>query len=265
MTSKFLTPQIAGKTLEERRQAKALEPPKLSAATRSAFLRLAGQDPKEAQSLVTKPVQQNYVPRQRPSKYNKVKLKVGMLFGELRLVKKAPPLKGAKPALKERWNVECSCGTQLTVPKYYLQRKPNPKTHCGCKTATLKSTYNREYRIWLTMHQRVENPNHVAYEHYRRRGITIAPEWHKSQEDGFSNFFNHIGPAPSKYHTLDRIENAKGYVPNNIRWATAEEQRANQGDLIGGFTREQIEQMGLTIEEFKRKLIDGDLGDSDAN
>lgn len=191
--------------------------------------------------------------RNRPKKYKKTKLVVGMKFGDLILRRKLPPKKGVKPSLRERWRVECTapnCGKELEVPKYYLIRKPNPKTHCGCRFATLKSKNKREFLIYHMMHQRCENPNHASYEHYRKNGITIWPEWHKSNSDGFEKWFEEVGPSPTKYHSLDRIDNRKGYIPGNLRWSTSEEQRMNQGDTIGGKTAEEIEAMNMTEEQW---------------
>lgn len=37
-----------------------------------------------------------------------------------------------------------------------------------------------------------------------------------------------MGACPSDKHTLDRIENSKGYEPDNCRWATMKEQQNNR-------------------------------------
>lgn len=192
--------------------------------------------------------------------YTKHVLKTGRFFGHLVLRRKAAPDKGAKPTLRERWHCEClapskfnggeQCGNKIVVPKYYLIRKPNPKTHCGCMFETNKSRHAREYRIYHMMHQRCMNPNHESYEHYKKRGITIYEPWQKHNEDGFDLWLKDVGPCPTPYHSLDRIRNADGYVPGNLKWSTAEEQRLNQGDLIGGKTAEEIEALGMTEDEW---------------
>lgn len=194
----------------------------------------------------------------------KTVIKAGMLFGDLSILRRGPKIKASRPNIAERWRCRCVCGNELIVPKYYLVRKPNPKTHCGCKNATIKSLNQREYRIWMMIHQRTENDKHPSYKTYADKGIKIFPEWHKTKKDGFAKFLEYvntppIGPCPSQWHSLDRIRNNEGYYPGNLRWATAQEQRANQGDRIGGFTSAQIADMGLTEDEFVEKILAGEI------
>lgn len=187
----------------------------------------------------------------------KIRIVTGMIFGDLIIRRKGPRIKAARPNLQERWRCECSCGRQIIVPRYYLLRTPNPKTHCGCKVQTLKSQNPREYRIYMMIHQRCFNEKHVSYKHYLSRGITLYEPWNNSHKDGFKKFFAEVGSAPSQWHSLDRIHNNRGYEPGNLRWATAEQQRANQGDRIGGYSSEQIADMGLTEDEFIEKILSG--------
>jgi len=81
-----------------------------------------------------------------------------------------------------------------------------------------------EYRVWKNMVQRCCNPNNERYIDYGGRGITICKEWRKS----FPAFLLHIGPRPSPIHSLDRIDNERGYEPGNVRWVTVHEQNRNQ-------------------------------------
>lgn len=194
-----------------------------------------------------------------------LRIATGMRFGDLIIRRKAAPNKKApKPFLRERWRCECmkpGCGNVIIVPKYYLVRKGNPKTDCGCREETLKTRYQREFRIYHMMHQRCMNPKHNSFKHYAKHGITIYEPWQKTNDDGFEKWFAEVGPAPTKQHSLDRIRNMEGYFPGNLRWATAEEQRANQGDRIGGLTSEEIADMGMTPDEYVEKLLKGELND----
>lgn len=73
------------------------------------------------------------------------------------------------------------------------------------------------------MCQRVLNRNHESYRHYGGRGIDMDPRWRK-----FDEFFSDVGPKPSPELSLDRIDNDRGYWPDNVRWATWSEQSRNR-------------------------------------
>lgn len=151
------------------------------------------------------------------------------------LVQRVAHPKDASPNTRNRWRCECTCGKRVTVPEYYFKR-PNPKKDCGCSRHSRKNDHQDVYRIWLMMHKRTEDPNHVSYHHYGGRGIRVCAEWHKSKGDeGFYAFLDFIGPRPSKGHSVDRVNNELGYQPYQldgktpqVRWATKVEQRANQ-------------------------------------
>lgn len=167
-------------------------------------------------------------------------LKTGMKMGDLILRRKLKGSAKDSPAIRKKWIVECTCGAPdcfgtFTVPDMYLKRRDNPKVTCGAKFRTNKTRFNEEYRIWLMMHVRTEDPNHVSYKDYGGRGIRVCAEWHKSNPDGlgFDRFLEYVGPRPSPGHSIDRVDNDQGYQPYHngkpqVRWATATEQRANQ-------------------------------------
>lgn len=86
----------------------------------------------------------------------------------------------------------------------------------------------RLFRIWSNMKNRCYNPNVRSYERYGGKGITICPEW----LDSFECFYKWaVGHGYSDDLTLDRIENDKGYSPDNCRWATFKTQRQNSSNL----------------------------------
>lgn len=95
-------------------------------------------------------------------------------------------------------------------------------------TATLGKRHGMrsfpEYENWHNMKQRCLNPSFYGYGNYGGRGITICEQWVKS----FVAFYEDMGPRPSPSHSVDRIDNDKGYSPDNCRWATKTVQIVNR-------------------------------------
>lgn len=90
------------------------------------------------------------------------------------------------------------------------------------KTHGLSTT--KEYHAWAAMVQRCHNPKYHGYARYGGRGIAVCDEWRGS----FEAFYEYIGPSPSSNHSVDRIDNGRGYEPGNVRWATWKEQQNNR-------------------------------------
>jgi hypothetical protein len=83
---------------------------------------------------------------------------------------------------------------------------------------------SRLYRIWVGMIQRTDSPRTINFYNYGGRGITTCTEWHNStifckwaRENGYNDSLQ-----------IDRIDNEKGYNPDNCRFVTPLEQQANR-------------------------------------
>ena len=97
---------------------------------------------------------------------------------------------------------------------------------CGCLRGELHGLRRHKlYGTWRQMVQRCTNPKHKNYGDYAERGITVCEEW--------LDIKNFIAWAESTHPnieglSLDRIDNDKGYSPENCTWSDKTTQNINQ-------------------------------------
>jgi hypothetical protein len=90
------------------------------------------------------------------------------------------------------------------------------------------SMQDRLNKIWSAMKQRCYNTNNSGYPNYGGRGITICDEW-LDANNGLVNFRNWaMSNGYNDNLSIDRIDNNKGYSPDNCRWADAKTQSRNR-------------------------------------
>ena len=129
----------------------------------------------------------------------------------------------------------CACGREAGAWASALRNGVTKS--CGClhsevaaRTSTKHGRYKGAQRrhplcaTWIGMQVRCYHSSAAEYPYYGGRGIRVCRRW--SGANGFENFVSDMGPRP-KGHTLDRVDNAKGYSPKNCRWATPTQQRNN--------------------------------------
>ena len=83
----------------------------------------------------------------------------------------------------------------------------------------------RSYRKWSSMIRRCNSPKYHNYHYYGGRGITVCERW--TGKGGYAAFVADMGEPPEGL-TLERINNNKGYSPDNCKWATWHEQAMNK-------------------------------------
>jgi hypothetical protein len=129
-----------------------------------------------------------------------------------------------------------------------------PCNGCGKKDRGIRGT--PEYAAWCHMKARCLNVKHPQYPGYGGRGITICDGWLL-----FSNFLEDMGTRPTSKHSLDRIDNNKGYFAENCRWAEKRVQANNtRGNRILEFNGEKrtliqwAESIGITYQALQKRL-----------
>lgn len=127
----------------------------------------------------------------------------------------------------------CDCGTEKHVSQGNLSS--GRSTSCGCfraeKASQMHCTHGEtvgrkvspEYKAWIDLKARCENPRNKNYRTYGARGIGVCAAWRNS----FETFLRDMGRRPTEDHSIDRRDNDKGYEKNNCRWATFVEQQQN--------------------------------------
>jgi hypothetical protein len=188
---------------------------------------------------------------------------IGQKYGRLTVTS----FYGKKENRRENfWNCRCDCGNLVTVSGYKL--RTGHTRSCGCLARELLGDNRRthgmankvpEYKVWCDMRRRCRAPA-GRYKYWRGRGLTVCLDWDAS----FESFYDHVGPRPSPKHTLDRIDNNRGYEPGNVRWATSLEQSRNRRFVkqyqFRGKTAcltEWCEEMGVSYSLVHNRLRDG--------
>jgi len=130
------------------------------------------------------------------------------------------------------WNAICDCGNSKLINASDAKR--GKVKSCGCLSEQNAVNFSNKYKThgmagtveqkaWKRIIQRCTNANNQDYEVYSKIGIsdTIRKD--------FMAFYQDIGPAPEGKVSVDRIDNTKGYIEGNLRWADDVQQARNKG------------------------------------
>ena len=155
---------------------------------------------------------------------------IGSRFGRVVVINEVPQGAGKR----RRVLCRCDCGNNIVTDPRSLFIGHTKS--CGClqkeivsKSSKLRCTTHgktktKEYSTWGHMKGRCYNKSNAKYKDYGGRGIKVCDRWLES----FENFFEDMENAPSKFHSIERLNVNGDYEPSNCKWATNAEQAVNK-------------------------------------
>ena len=113
--------------------------------------------------------------------------------------------------------------------------------------------------IHFNMIQRCTNPNSTYFPRYGGRGITVCHEWRT--RNNFKEWALSHGYRNDL--TIDRIDNDKGYSPDNCRWVTPSQNCCNRSTthFVTAFEKRQSlmewsRELNISYNTLKKRVTD---------
>lgn len=163
-------------------------------------------------------------------KGNKISISVGNVYNKLKIINLF------KVNYKLYATCECECGKIVDKICVRSLLTGNTKS-CGCYNKELtiqrnlkhgQKTRNKKadrlYSIWADMRRRCSNVNRKDAQNYALKNIKVCEEWNNYEL--FMNWALQNGYNDEL--TLERIDNSKGYNPDNCKWIPKSEQSKNR-------------------------------------
>ena len=144
------------------------------------------------------------------------------------------------PRTGRLWKCQCDCGRIVLLPTYRIASgSATSCPECGkaenrkqaaehLTTHGLSRRNKRLYAAWKAIISRCTYPGDTDYKYYGGAGIDYADEWKE-----FPAFYEWaISHGYRDDLTIDRIDNSRGYYPDNCRWETDKVQGINHSNSI---------------------------------
>lgn len=166
-----------------------------------------------------------------------------LIFGRLKVIKNV----GTNKYGYSLWECLCECGNTVIITSRNLISGHTKS--CGCYSYECKKDKSikhrkyaisckndRLYRLYRSIIQRTttlrkDNHNHT----YIKKGITMCDEWqndfNKFKEWALANGYDYSKTANEQ--TIDRIDNNKGYCPENCRFISRKGNNQNESKKKG--------------------------------
>ena len=154
----------------------------------------------------------------------------GQPFGRLTVIRQYGRTKNGHGT----WLCRCDCGNEVVVSGDHLRNEHTQS--CGCLSRERSTTHGCAnepwYPIYRAMMERcghLEGASERDLRNYRDRGIVVCDLWQKSPQ-AFGDWL--LAHGWRKGLQIDRIDNNKGYSPDNCRVVTCKENNNNRRNTL---------------------------------
>jgi hypothetical protein len=153
----------------------------------------------------------------------RLEIKDGQVFGKLTIVSEAPISKLPSGQAVRSFNCKCECGTEKVIKLVHLTK--GKTVSCGCKSITKGGEGGTHLcKLWRSLKYRTSE-TFIDRKAYFDKGITVCDEW----KDNWENFKEWaLNNGYDKKLQIDRIDNSKGYFPDNCKFVTLTENQRNR-------------------------------------
>lgn len=153
----------------------------------------------------------------------RIEIKIGQEFGNFTVICERPVEKLPSGQNIRVFSCECVCGKIKDVKLVHLNR--GRIVSCGCKNMTKNGEGGTHLcKLWRSLKYRTSE-KYIDRHCYFDKGIVVCDEW-KTNWESFKQWALENGYR--RELQIDRIDNSKGYCPENCRFVTLKQNINNR-------------------------------------
>lgn len=179
---------------------------------------------------------------------NKLEINKGDKFSKLTVINEVDRMRLPSGQTNRAFLCKCDCGTIKTVRLVHLKR--GRIASCGCIIKKRGgSPFASLAKIWRAIKYRTSE-SYFERHLYFDKGVSVCEEWINSW-DLFRDWS--LKNGYSKGLHIDRIDNSKGYSPNNCRWVTCKVNQNNKDNTFKVWYKNELQPISLLLESLGKK------------